>query len=790
MKNFFALILLLITTSCFAQRNILFDEGWRFHRGDVANGEAVNFNDNDWRKIDLPHDWSIEDILNTNSPFNPDVINGVSVGFTTGGIGWYRKKFSIPSSEKNKKVYIQLDGVYMNADVWINGVHLGNHPYGYTSFYYDISDKIINGDNVIAVQVKNEGATSRWYSGSGINRHVWLEIVNPIHIAQWGTYITTNNVSKTSANIRIKTNVVNETNENKNVRLVTFFMNNKGVKVTASSSSKIISANSEFTFDDNAKISSPALWSVDFPARYKAISKVYVNGKLSDNISNTFGIRKISFDAVHGFLLNNKPMKLKGGCFHIDNGPLGARAIDAAEIRKVALMKASGFNAIRCSHNPPAPAFLDACDSMGMLVIDEAFDCWNNGKNDSDYHLYFNDWWQRDLQSMLLRDRNHPSIIMWSIGNELPFMGNKRVDDAAKILADYVRSIDATRPVTAAVNSVSEKMDNFFSALDVCGYNYAYDHYVPDHKRKPNRVMFATESFALTQFDYWMSVLDHPWVIGDFVWTGFDYIGESSIGWRGYPQDKNFYPWNLAYCGDIDICGWKRPQSYYRDALWKKNQLSVFVKPPKPSFLLNPDRASWSMWQWNDVVADWNWQDAKDSPLEVNVYSSCDEVELFLNGKSLGKKQTNRSTKFMAIYQVLYKEGQLKAVGYTNGKKVNESILKTAGKLARIKLSANRKIIKADGRDLCYITAELVDGNGVMNPKADNLLHFSIEGDATIAGVGNANPMSVESYQQPQRKAWRGRCLVVIQSSHKAGNIIIKASSEELPDNTITIQSK
>lgn len=790
MKNFFALILLLITTSCFAQRNILFDEGWRFHRGDVANGEAVNFNDNDWRKIDLPHDWSIEDILNTNSPFNPDVINGVSVGFTTGGIGWYRKKFSIPSSEKNKKVYIQLDGVYMNADVWINGVHLGNHPYGYTSFYYDISDKIINGDNVIAVQVKNEGATSRWYSGSGINRHVWLEIVNPIHIAQWGTYITTNNVSKTSANIRIKTNVVNETNENKNVRLVTFFINNKGVKVSASSSSKIISANSEFTFDDNAKISSPALWSVDFPARYKAISKVYVNGKLSDNISNTFGIRKISFDAVHGFLLNNKPMKLKGGCFHIDNGPLGARAIDAAEIRKVALMKASGFNAIRCSHNPPAPAFLDACDSMGMLVIDEAFDCWNNGKNDSDYHLYFNDWWQRDLQSMLLRDRNHPSIIMWSIGNELPFMGNKRVDDAAKILADYVRSIDATRPVTAAVNSVSEKMDNFFSALDVCGYNYAYDHYVPDHKRKPNRVMFATESFALTQFDYWMSVLDHPWVIGDFVWTGFDYIGESSIGWRGYPQDKNFYPWNLAYCGDIDICGWKRPQSYYRDALWKKNQLSVFVKPPKPSFPLNPDRASWSMWQWNDVVADWNWQDAKDSPLEVNVYSSCDEVELFLNEKSLGKKQTNRSTKFMAIYQVLYKEGQLKAVGYTNGKKVNESILKTAGKLARIKLSANRKIIKADGRDLCYITAELVDENGVMNPKADNLLHFSIEGDATIAGVGNANPMSVESYQQPQRKAWRGRCLVVIQSSRKAGNIIIKASSEELPDNTITIQSK
>ncbi|HVZ96596.1 MAG TPA: glycoside hydrolase family 2 TIM barrel-domain containing protein [Chitinophagaceae bacterium] len=792
MKNSLALIFLLtVTSSCFSQRNILFDEGWRFHRGDVLNGEAVNFNDDSWRKIDLPHDWSIEDLPGTNSPFNPDAINGVSVGFTTGGTGWYRKDFFVSASEKNKKMYILFDGVYMNADVWINGIHLGNHPYGYTSFYYDISDKInLNGNNVIAVQVKNEGATSRWYSGSGIDRHVWFEIVSPVHIAQWGTYITTTNVSNTSANVRVETNVKNETAENKKVKLVTIFFDNRGEKVAAASSSETISANSEFTFGDSATITSPALWSLNFPARYKAISRVYVNGKLSDSVSTSFGIRKISFDAAHGFLLNGNPVKLKGGCFHIDNGPLGARAIDAAEIRRVALMKASGFNAIRCSHNPPAPAFLDACDSLGMLVIDEAFDCWNNGKNDNDYHLYFNDWWQRDLQSMLLRDRNHPSVIMWSIGNEIPLMSNKRVDDTAKILAGYVRSIDPTRPVTAAVNSVSEKMDNFFSALDVCGYNYAYDHYIPDHVRKPNRVMFATESFALTQFDYWMSVLDHPWVIGDFVWTGFDYIGESSIGWRGYPQDKNFYPWNIAYCGDIDICGWKRPQSYYRDALWKKNQLSVFVKPPRPSFPLNPERASWSIWQWDDVVPDWNWQGYEDSVMEINVYSSCDEAELFLNGKSLGKKQTNRATRFMAVYNVPYQPGELKAIGYTNGRKINESILKTAAPPVQIKLFADRKIIRADGQDLCYITAELVNKNGTRNPKAENLVHFSIEGNATIAGVGNANPMSTESYQQPQRKAWRGRCLVVVESSKKPGKIIIKAGSEGLPDSYITIQSK
>lgn len=567
-------VLLLIFSSviscmCLSQRNILFDDGWNFHRGNVPNGEAVNFNDNEWQKIDLPHDWSIEDLPDSNSPFNPDVINGVSVGFSTGGTGWYRKHFLIPASEKGKKIYMLFDGVYMNADVWINGFHLGNHPYGYTSFYYNISDKInFNGNNVIAVQVKNEGATSRWYSGSGIDRHVWLQIINPVHVGQWGTYITINNISKLSANVHIKTKVMNETDEKKEVKIVTIFLNNKGKKVAESSASGTMNTNSELILDDSATITSPVLWSPDFPARYKAISKVYAIGKLSDSVSTTFGIRKISFDAVNGFLLNDQPVKLKGGCFHIDNGPLGSVSFDRAEIRRVALMKESGFNAIRCSHNPPAPAFLDACDSLGMLVIDEAFDCWNNGKNDSDYHVYFKDWWQRDLQSMLLRDRNHPSIIMWSIGNELPFMGNKRVDDTAKILADYVRSIDPTRPVTAAVNSVSKVMDNFFSALDVCGYNYAYDHYVTDHERKPQRVMFATESFPLMQFDYWMSVIDHPWVIGDFVWTGFDYIGESSIGWRGYPQDKNFYPWNLAYCGDIDICGWKRSQSFYRDALW------------------------------------------------------------------------------------------------------------------------------------------------------------------------------------------------------------------------------
>jgi len=497
-------------------------------------------------------------------------------------------------------------------------------------------------------------------------------------------------------------------------------------------------------------------------------------------------------------MLNDKPMKLRGGCFHIDNGPLGAKSLDRAEIRRVALLKASGFNAIRCSHNPPAQAFLAACDSLGMLVIDEAFDCWTEGKNPQDYHVYFKDWWQRDLESMVLRDRNHPSIIMWSIGNEIPGMDRPSIADTARLLADYVRSLDNTRPVTAAANSVSDKKDPFFAALDVCGYNYAKDKYVSDHERKPNRIMVATESYALEQFDYWMNVLDHPWVIGDFVWTGYDYIGESSIGWYGYPQAKNlFYPWNLAWCGDIDICGWKRPQSFYRDALWKKNQLSVFVKPLHPTFPENPKKSEWSKWNWDDVISNWNFDSITDSLkqngdalFEINVYSSCDEVELFLNGKSLGKKNTNRSTKFMAVYHTPFERGELKAIGYDHGKKVNTYILKTAERPSLIRLSADRKVISADNQDLSYVTVELVDKKGNLNPNAENLVHFKIEGPGTIAGVGNANPVSVESYQLPQRKAWQGKCLVIIKSKKQAGKIILKAFSPGLQPAQLVIQTK
>jgi beta-galactosidase len=794
---FFASCILGIALSGISQ-TILFDDDWHFHRGGAQSAEMTSFDDSKWRTVDLPHDWSIEDLPGTQSPFDPDAVGQVSTGFTVGGTGWYRKTFTVAAVQKNKRIIIQFDGVYMNSEVWLNGEKIGTHPYGYTGFWFDITDKIKFGaKNIIAVQVRNEGQNSRWYTGSGIYRHVWLKILDQAHVAQWGTYITTPEVNASSVKVNIKTTVNNQTSNALQVKLITHIINAQGTETAKTESTQTIEAGNIFEFDQDANMATPQLWSTDSPTLYTAITEVYKDGQLTDKAEIKFGIRSISFDAVNGFLLNGKPIKLKGGCVHHDNGPLGAKAYDRAEERRIEILKAAGFNAIRCSHNPPSPAFLDACDRLGMLVMDEAFDMWRIGNNPGDYHLYFDEWWQRDIESMVMRDRNHPSIIMWSIGNEIRDMESPKVIAVEKMLAEYIRKIEPTRPVTAAVNNLRPQKDEFFSNLDVCGYNYAAggDHgqrsiYVTDHDRVPNRVMFGSESYAMETFGAWMPVVDHPYVIGDFVWTAFDYIGEASIGWRGYWQESNFYPWNLAYCGDIDICGWRRPQSYYREALWKENKLALFVKPPIPTFPLNPNKQLWSKWEWHDAVADWNWKGYEEKPLEVSVYSSCEEAELFLNGKSLGKKNTDRSTQFMAKWNVPYAAGELKAVGYNGKKTVTSSILKTAEKPTAIKLTADKTELTADGKDLSYITVELVDAKGNKNPKAESLVKFEIKGAGTIVGVGNANPMSIESYQFPQRKAWQGRCLVIVKSKKDAGNITLKASVDGLPVSQLTILSK
>lgn len=785
------LIVFLVGIYCIsvkAQRTRSFDDNWLFWRGAAQGAEDTLFKDTDWRKVSLPHDWSIEDLPGTGSPFSKGALSQVSGGFTTGGTGWYRKHFTVPVADKGKRIVIQFDGVYMNAQLWINGKKLGKHPYGYTSFWYDITPYVrYDRENILTVKVRNEGENSRWYAGSGIYRHVWMNVLEPVHIAQWGTFITTPDVNKQSATVDVTTRIKNNTGAAVTASLLTRLVDVKGKVVAEEKRQQLIGAGRDSALQQSLIVKSPLLWDIASPVLYTAVSYVYVDNLLKDSVRTPFGIRTITADAQNGFQLNGKTVKLKGGCVHHDNGPLGAKAYDRAEERKVELLKASGYNAIRCSHNPPSPAFLDACDRLGMLVIDEAFDIWNDGKNPEDYHLYFEEWWQRDLESMLYRDRNHPSIVMWSTGNEIPHREKPEVAKVARMLRDHIRSIDTTRFITCGVNGIAPDKDAFLSTLDIAGYNYARTQYVKDHERVPQRVMMATESFAIEAADYWMEVVDHPWVVGDFVWTAFDYIGEASIGWLGYPQQQSFYPWNLAYCGDIDICGWKRPQSYYRDALWMPEQLSLFVKPPVPSFDTNMHKIEWSQWEWHDARDSWNWEGHEGKPLDVTAYTSYEEAELFLNGQSLGRKKAGRANKFMVAWQVPYAPGKLSVIGYNGKKRSKEIVLQTAGNATAIKLSADRQQINADGQDLSYVTITLTDANGNISPDAAQLLQFSIDGPGTIVGVGNADPMSTESCQQLQRKSWRGKCLVIVKADKQAGDISLTAHAAGLPATTMKI---
>jgi beta-galactosidase len=799
-----ALVLLAASAQPLAQptppaprQTILFDAGWKFHRGGAQYVEQADFDDSSWRTVDLPHDWSIEDLPGQATPFDRGAIGQVSTGFTVGGTGWYRKTFTLPGGAKGKRVVVQFDGVYMNPEIWINGASLGSHPYGYTSFWFDITDKLkTDGANVLAVKVRNEGENSRWYSGSGIYRHVWLRILDPIHVAQWGTSVTTSDVTAASGRVTVRTRVRNQSAADAVASVSTHVLGPGGVPGGLASRTATIPAGGASEIVNELVVSKPALWSLESPSLYTAISQVSTQAGERDRVETTFGIRTVTFDTVNGFRLNGTPMKLKGGCVHHDNGPLGARAYDRAEERRVELLKASGFNAIRCAHNPPSTAFLDACDRLGMLVIDEAFDMWGEPKNPHDYSLFFDKAWRKDLDAMIDRDRNHPSIVAWSIGNEIPGMDNPSTVETARALAAYVREADRSRPVLAAVNNLNPKKDPFFAAVDVAGYNYGSggDHnretiFKTDHARVPSRIMMQTESYPLEAFRSWMDVLDHPWLVGDFVWTAFDYLGESSIGWRGYWQEGNFYPWTLAFTGDIDIAGWKRPQSYYRDVLWKENQISIFVKPSSPSFPENPKRQPWSKWHWHDAVADWNWAGQEGRPIQVSVYSSFEQAELFLNGTSLGRKPTDRSTEFKAAWDVPYRAGELRAVGYRGGREAGSAALRSAADVARIVVTPDRARIAADGQDLSYVTIELQDAAGVRHPKAEHLLRFAVDGPGSIAGVANANPMSVESYQRPERKAWQGRCLVVIKAGTTPGEIRLRVTADGLPAATALIQS-
>jgi len=783
-----------------------FDQEWRFHLGDIAEGRWREPDDSTWRLVDLPHDWSIE---LERDPANP---SGSAGGYFPMGLGWYRKTFAAPEAWCGKKVRVEFEGVYMNAETWLNGHFLGRHPYGYTSFWYDLTPYLdVGTTNVLKVMVDNAcQVNSRWYSGSGIYRHVWLMVAEPVHVGHWGVYVTTPEVSPEGALVRVRTTVENEAEVPHEVIVRSRIVAPDGAWVGShgtphwrgglAEARAAIGPAGRHECSQDVLVANPQLWSPDTPDLYHVETEVLVENRIVDTATAAFGIRSLHFDAQAGFLLNGQPLKLKGGCVHHDDGVLGAASYDRAEERKVELLKASGFNAVRCAHNPPAPAFLDACDRLGMLVIDEAFDCWRDGKNPYDYHVSFDDWWQRDLDSMLYRDRNHPSVILWSIGNELVERGQPEGARLARLLAEHVRAVDPTRPVIAAINGFGNavpwsRADETFAALDVGGYNYQWGQYRPDHEQHPQRMMIGTESTPREAFDQWMSVLELDYVLGDFVWTALDYLGEAGIGRVVFEGEQEpflgRYPWHQANCGDLDLCGFKRPQSYYRDVLWQAGaNLYIAVHAPIPE----GQTLTLTYWGWPDVWPDWTWPGREGQPFQVDVYAACEQVELFLNGRSLGMRPTTRQERFVATFQVPYEPGVLKAVGYTDGRTrphrpVAECQVKTVGAPAGIRLTPDRSVIEAEPGDLSFVTVEIVDGEGLVHPHAGHTVFFTIKGEGSIAAVGSGDPLSVEGYRGNQRKAYRGRCLVVVKSHGRPGEIRLRAQADGLDGAEVVIRA-
>jgi beta-galactosidase len=775
------------------QRKQRFDDDWKFLLGALPTASAIDFDDSNWRNVDLPHDWSIEGKVDS---LNPTRSGG---GFAPAGMGWYRKTFVVPPSWRGKSVSVYFEGVYMNSEVFLNGKSLGVHPYGYTSFAYDLSPVLrFDGGNVLSVRVDNsKQMNSRWYSGSGIYRHVWLIVTNPVHVANWGVGITTPEVSSEKATVEIRTVVKNDGDVAESIALQSQLLSPNAANAEMDRKDLEIPAHAEKEVRQIISISRPALWSPETPHLYTANIQVMKKGRILDNTRTTFGVRSTKFTVENGFQLNGKAVKMNGGCVHHDNGCLGAAAFDRAEERRVELLKSAGFNAIRTSHNPPSEAFLDACDRLGMIVIDEAFDCWKEGKTPHDYAQVFNDWWRRDIETMVLRDRNHPSIVLWSTGNEILENRKPEAVQTATALANWVRTIDQTRPVTSAITTWDkewEVLDPLFAAHDIAGYNYQMFRAPSDHKRVPNRIIVQTESFPRDAFSNWEMLQNHSYIIGDFVWTALDYLGESGIGrWYytgqtpGEHWQVELFPWHAAYCGDLDLTGWRKPISHYRNILHNNTEkLYMAVREPEADSG-QIHETLWSVWPtWES----WSWPGREGKNMQVEVYSKYPRVRLYLDTRLIGELATTREQQFKATFTVPYAPGSLRAVGVVDGTEGETTILRTAGDAAKIKLIPDRMKVSANGQDLSFVRVEITDSAGNLEPNAQHQLQFSIDGPGMIAGVDNANVTDLDPYAGTSRKAWHGRALVVIRSTRKAGNITLTAHSAGLSDTQTTISAE
>lgn len=830
-KHYLFLFICTVLFSCSSSKkvreNVDFTEGWKFYLGDDSIAYNAQYDDAKWRILDLPHDWSIEADFSLKNPATP------GGGALPGGIGWYRKDFVVDKSDEGKNVYIDFDGIYWNSKVWINGHLLGERPNGYISFRYDLTPYIKVGErNVIAVRVDNsKQPNSRWYSGSGIYRNVRLVTTNALHVDLWGTYVTTPTVTKDNAEIKIETNIKNSSDLSQTFELYSILIDKDGKEIAGINNSESVGVGENISMNQSLKVSNPILWSIDNPYLYKIVTRIEQNGKLVDEYETPLGIRYFSFDPNKGFFLNGESVKIKGVCNHHDLGFLGAAVNTRAIERQLEILKEMGCNGIRTSHNPPAPELLDLCDKMGFIVMDEAFDMWRKKKSPYDYSQYFPEWHERDLTDLILRDRNHPSIFMWSIGNEileqwshinadtldlqqanmvLNFANtlNKKDIDAKELhvnslltikLADIAKKLDPTRPITTG-NNETEPSNHIFrsGAMDIIGFNYHENNWVNFHEKFPNQKLIITEStsglmsrgyyempsdsmniwperwdkpferpvhhcssydnchvpWGSTHEDTWRLVKNYDHISGVYLWTGFDYLGEPTPFW---------WPSRSSYFGVIDLAGFPKDIYYMYQSEWtNKDVLHIFPH--------------------------WNWKEGQTVDIWA-YFNNADEVELFLNGLSLGKKAKEKDV-YHVFWRVPFQKGTLKAVSYKDGKEVLTREVKTTGDPISIKLTADRQTIKADGKDLSFITVEALDAEGNPVPVADNLINFTIEGDGFIAGTDNGDPTDPNSLKRPSRKLFSGKALAVVQSHKKAGKIILKATSSNLKQASIEINSK
>jgi beta-galactosidase len=810
MKKLFFIILVLagISNLIYAKQaparyHLLMDRDWRFFLGDDKDASSVAYNDNAWQQLDLPHDWSIEGNFDKSAPTKG------GGGYLPTGIGWYRKQFVLPSIAKGKQISIQFDGVYMNSEVWINNHYMGKRPYGYISFVYDLTPYLLNGKNTIAVRVDNsKQPNSRWYSGSGIYRHVWMNVTNSLHVAQWGTYVTTPDADTGSATVSIKTKIENSGQYAGNATLTSIISDENGHEVVSNTVPISITGKTSGEFAQQVQVISPTLWSVDAPHLYTLHSIIKSGKKTVDDFQSTFGIRKIAYSAINGFMLNGKRVKMNGVCLHHDGGAVGAAVPIKIWQTRLKLLKQMGCNAIRTSHNPVAPEFLDLCDKMGFLVMDEAFDVWETGKVENDYHLYFDQWSQIDVTDQIHRDRNHPSVVLWSAGNEIPDQTRDKGTELLKGLLATFHKEDPTRPVTTANDDIAADSSStklaFMEAEDIVGYNYVDRwherrelFYAIDKMAHPEWKVIGTESESLhnapeyslgTDMDkvsanyisgmvrteqLWKFVSVHDYVIGDFMWTGIDYLGEAR--WPGKGSSS----------GEIDMTNLPKDGYYFYQSQWMN----------KPVLHLFPH---------------WNWAGREGQIIPVIAYTNCDTVELFVNGKSYGRKvqefprqgnsgkwnkydkpNVNSTTGDLHLsWDVAYEPGIIKAIGRKNGKEVIIDEIHTAGKAASLRLTTDSAQVNADGKDVALIHVDVVDDQGNIVPDANNLITFTVNGKGKLIAVDNGDQRDDDSFKLDHRKAFRGHAYAVIQADRKPGDITITVQADGLKPASATIKTQ